>query len=91
VDRFFKCTTPPVRLVAVFYLLPIFLDVLRLFIIDVGKTGLSASIAGSTRRRPSLFPFALASARPAFTLSQMIPHSNSVELMDRLRSPAAAL
>ena len=50
-----------------------------------------ASTAGLTRRRPSLVPFALARARPALILSRMIPRSNSVELMDRLRSSAAAL
>jgi hypothetical protein len=32
----------PVRLVAVLYLLPVFFDVLRLFIIDLGRAGLSA-------------------------------------------------
>jgi hypothetical protein len=31
-----------VQLVAVFYLLPIILDVLRVFIVDLGKAGLSA-------------------------------------------------
>ena len=36
-----------------------------------------ASIAGATRRRPSFVPFALARARPALTLSRIIPRSNS--------------
>ena len=36
-----------------------------------------ASTAGSTRRRPSLVPFALARASPELILSRIIPRSNT--------------
>ena len=57
--------------------MPMVRPILRIPIPVALSSRMRASTEGFTGRRPSFVPFALARARPALTLSRMMPRSNS--------------